>query len=54
MIPITIDEIKTAMNDREGWKKYVMDYRVIIFVCDVVDICNRGVKLSFSREIVDS
>ena len=21
------DEIKTAMNDREGWKKYVMDYR---------------------------
>ena len=24
---LTIDEIKTAMNDREGWKKYVMDYR---------------------------
>ena len=22
---LTIDEIKTAMNDREGWKKYVMD-----------------------------
>ena len=24
---LTTDEIKTAMNDREGWKKYVMDYR---------------------------
>ena len=24
---LTIDEIKTAMNDREGWKKYVMDYQ---------------------------
>ena len=24
---LTIDEIKTAMYDREGWKKYVMDYR---------------------------
>ena len=22
---LTIDEINTAMNDREGWKKYVMD-----------------------------
>ena len=24
---LTTHEIKTAMNDREGWKKYVMDYR---------------------------
>ena len=24
---LMIYEIKTAMNDREGWKKYVMDYR---------------------------
>ena len=24
---LTTDEIKTAMNDREEWKKYVMDYR---------------------------
>ena len=24
---LTIDEIKAAMNDREGWKKYVMYYR---------------------------
>ena len=24
---LTSDEIKTAMNDREGWRKYVMDYR---------------------------
>ena len=24
---LTTDEIKTAINDREGWKKYVMDYR---------------------------
>ena len=24
---LTTDEIKTAMNDREGWRKYVMDYR---------------------------
>ena len=25
---LTIDEIKMAMNDREVWKKYVMDNRV--------------------------
>ena len=24
---LTTDEIKTTMNDREGWRKYVMDYR---------------------------
>ena len=24
---LTIDEIKTDMNDRKVWKKYVMDYR---------------------------
>ena len=24
---LTIDEIQTEMNDIEGWKKYVMDYR---------------------------
>ena len=24
---LTTDEIKTAMNAREVWKKYVMDYR---------------------------
>ena len=24
---LTIGEIKTAINDRKGWKKYVMDYR---------------------------
>ena len=24
---LTIDEINTAMNDIEGWKMYLMDYR---------------------------